>query len=170
MNTPTDRERALELALAARREPLPESDRAWLDRQLAASADLRREVCETEKLLDRLAEARIEPGEAFQARLVAHLDSLVQAEALAPCREPRGAGSGVLRRCFGFLFGRERTQGGPSWGTLLLARSLAVYMGIAVAFCLYLAAREPTEAARPEGFPDRTAVEEIVPGPGSAPR
>lgn len=146
MNTqPKDaaRLRALELAIQARREDLPEEDQRFLASYLSAHPEAESEAREMDALLVRLQTGPLPVSPAFQQKLGAAVAGWVRDEALA---RPRSSATlGWLRTRWDWLLGRETAPEGVSGSTLVLGRSLAFYLGAASVICAFLLLREPAQ-------------------------
>ena len=164
MNTqPQDpqRLRALELALQARREELPEEDRLFLDQYLSEHPEVAAEAKNAGALLAALAPVRLPVRSELRDRMRRDVASwvredLLERPAVTTTRE------GAWRGLWSWLLGRG--EAGPSWSTVMVGRSLAFYMGAAVAICLFLFLRDPGPA-EDQNTVDRTVPipEEVIP-------
>ena len=128
--------RAMELALQGRREELSAEDQAFLDGYLAANPAAVQELRETDALLQRLSAARVTPDQEFTGRLRGAVGAWIREDALSQGASQEEVATGLLGRCWGWLFGRDEVPESVSGSTLVLGRSLAFYLGAAVVVCV----------------------------------
>ena len=150
--------KALEIAVHARREALSDDDRRFLERALEADPALRAEVNEMTAFLGGLEPARVGARPEFAGRLraaVADWGSNSQALSFEASSVSTAGSRNPLVNGWRWLFGRDPEQRDASWSTLLLGRSLAVYVGAASVVCAFLLLRSPSPA--PEAPPSDRA-------------
>lgn len=143
--------RAMELQLQARNEPLEAADREWLDAYLETNPEVASEGASLTGFMDHLQGARVSVSETHRAAMKRSLEDLVREDVLA--RPVVSATPSPIRRGLAFLFGRDE-GGTASRKTILVARGLAMYLGVMAVVCVYLAIkspdRPPARVAEPE--------------------
>ncbi|NRA97634.1 MAG: hypothetical protein HRU14_15675 [Planctomycetes bacterium] len=172
MNTqPQDpqRLRALELAIQARREDLPEQDQRFLVGYFSAHPDVAREAREMDALLTRLQTGPLPVRSGFQQEMRTAVAGWVRDEVLA--RPQSSATEGWLRARWDWLIGRQTSAEGASAPTVFLGRSLAFYLGAASVICAFLLLRGPGGESEARTM-DRahTRPHELVPAKKPAPQ
>lgn len=137
------KKRAQELYIQARREPLAPEEERFMREFMAAHADVRAEAEADAMFLEAFKEARIAPSPSYGDSLRRRLVACVSEEYL----EGRArSGAGLLARLSDLLFGA------PAWvpaRRLVLARSVAMVLGILVGVLIYTSHASSHGDARP---------------------
>jgi hypothetical protein len=168
--------RALELGLLSRREPLGPEDQEFLDAYRLAHPGVAAELADQVAFLDSLGDLRLPSRTAFRSGLQQAVRGWVRDEVLTRRSSRTAAGSSSWRRFLDWSgFGRSAAPGGVSWSTVVLGRSLALYLGAACALAVFFIAQpsretpdRSTASSSPESpEPPREAPAPVA--PGSAP-
>jgi hypothetical protein len=179
---PTDaqrlaRLRALELGLLSRRQPLGPEDQEFLDAYRLAHPEVAAEFADQKAFLDGLGDLRLPSRTAFRSGLQQAVRGWVRDEVLSLRSARAAAGSTPWRRFLDWSgFGRAAAPGGVSWSTVLLGRSLALYLGAACALAVFFIAQpsretpdRSTASGSPAESPEPPREAPAPQAPGSAP-